>query len=85
MMKATSSIDATDINRSGRPFGGCLIMWKRSIKISVKSIVTTSNRIYAIEINDKEFKLIIMSIYMPVNDNSASSILILFIRNIIYN
>ena len=47
MIKTTSSMDATDINRSGRPFGGCLIMWKRSIEISVKSIVTTSGDLRA--------------------------------------
>ena len=76
MMKATSSMDATDISRLGRPFGGCLIMWNKSLKVNVKSIPTTSNRICALEINNKKgIKLIIISIYMPVNDNSATSIL----------
>ena len=76
MIKATSSMKDTDINRVGRPFGGCMVMWKKSLKINVKEIVTSSERICAIEVkNDKGLKCIIISTYMPVNDNTASSVL----------
>ena len=29
MVKATSSIDASDINRAGRPFDGCQVIWNK--------------------------------------------------------
>ena len=40
MIKATSSMEGTDINRVGWHFGGCLVMWIRSLKINVKKVAT---------------------------------------------
>ena len=76
MVKTTSSMDSSDINRAGRPHGWCLVMWNKSLNINVKNVATTSKRICAIEINNnKGLKCLIISVYMPVNDNSAASIL----------
>ena len=38
MVKATSSMDPSDINRVGRPFGGCIVMWNKSLNINVKEV-----------------------------------------------
>ena len=51
-------------------------MWNKSLNINVKNVATTSKRICDIEINNKKgLKCLIISVYMPVNDNSAASIL----------
>ena len=50
-------MDASDIDRAGRSFGVCLVMWNNALNINVKSIATTSNRICATEINNKRLKM----------------------------
>ena len=52
MFHATFSMDDTDITRMGRPYGGCLILWRKKLNIKIKSIETISDRICAVEVKD---------------------------------
>ena len=65
---AISSMDETNIQRKGRPFGGCAILWKKNITVSITPVNTTSPRICAVEVNSKQCKVLIVTVYMP-NDN----------------
>ena len=65
---AISSMDETNTQRKGRPFGGCAILWKNYITVSITPVNTTSPRICAVEVNSKQCKVLIVTVYMP-NDN----------------
>ena len=70
---AVSAMDETEIGRVGRPYGGCAIVWRRQLAITSTPIITNSPRICAVELKSDNIKLIIMSIYMPT-DNEVSYI-----------
>ena len=73
---SVSSMDESNINHKGRPFGGCMVLWKNSLDLTINHINVNNNRICAVEvINKNNDKLLLLSVYMPVNDNSPSSIL----------
>ena len=65
---AKSSMDEADIQRKGRPFGGCAILWKKNITVSITPVNTTSPRICAVEVNSNQCKVLLVTVYMP-NDN----------------
>ena len=50
---------------SGRPFGGCAILWGNNIACNVKPISTQSKRLCAIHLQHKIFDIIIICLYMP--------------------
>ena len=64
---------AMDIDRigSGRPHGGCAILWKSNIKYKVSNIHTVSNRLNAIlvEMDDVNYFLV-FNVYMPCDERT---------------
>ena len=70
---AVSAMDETEIQRTGRPAGGCAVIWKKNLEVSVTPINTNSPRICAVTMKSENTKLLIMSVYMPNDDNSHSS------------
>ena len=50
---------------SGRPFGGCAILWKSSLPASFKILYTNSRRICALRMTNEELKLLFINVYMP--------------------
>ena len=48
---------------SGRPYGGCAILWRSDINATVEVINTDSRRIYGIRIVTASFRLITECVY----------------------
>ena len=70
---AISAMDEAEVGRMGRPFGGCAILWHKTLSLSVSPIATTSTRLCTIDIKSDKTNFILMSVYMPNDDNSNSS------------
>lgn len=58
---------------SGRPYGGCAILWRAIAAFNVNQLTVDSNRICAIQVLADHFKLVIVNVYMPYEDDSLSS------------
>ena len=65
-----SAMRDCDVGRRGRPFGGCLIIYKNNLAIPVKQITTSSNRLCVATFIRDNIKLLVISAYMPTDDNS---------------
>ena len=61
------------VGRQGIPFGGCAIVWRRNVAVAVNQIHTVCNRVCAVTIAAPTMKLVFMSVYMPVDDNTNQS------------
>ena len=66
-------MDEAEIGRKGRPFGGCSIVWHKNLSIAVSPISTSSKRICAVEIKSNKAKFMLITVYMPNDDNSEKS------------
>ena len=49
----------------GRPYGGCAILWKKSINIKIKHVEVESKRICAIKISLPDRDVLLINTYMP--------------------
>ena len=60
--------------RAGRPHGGCVILWKSTIKYKVSSIETVSRRLNAVCVDlDNDNCFLIINVYMPCDERVAGS------------
>ena len=59
-----------EVIRSGRPFGGCAILWNSKIAYKVSSINTVSNRLNCIVVSCKEYTFLLFNVYMPCDSRS---------------
>ena len=66
---AVTAMDEADIGRVGRPFGGCAIVWHRDLALTVTPVVTNSPRICAVIITSGHTSILVMSLYMPTDDD----------------
>ena len=72
---ATSGMDSSSHFLSGRPFGGVGILFKKSLSPHIKNIVCNSKRVCGILITmHNNFTCMLLSIYMPGNNYSMSSV-----------
>ncbi len=58
---------------TGRPFGGCAILWKRSLTCQVTPVTVSSRRLCAVTVNMDSVTLLLCNVYMPgdtMNDQS---------------
>ena len=67
---AVSAMEEAELGRLGRPHGGCAILWKKNLAVSVTPINTTSPRLCVVHMKSEQIKVIIISVYMPNDDNS---------------
>jgi len=67
-----SGFDNSDVLR-GRPYGGCAIFWKSNIFSSVNVISLSSRRICAIRISSDNFKLLLINIYIPYENQDDTT------------
>ena len=68
-----------EVIRSGRPFGGCAILWKSSIGYTVSSVKTISSRLNCLNISCKdEYNFSLFNIYMPCDSRSEGSTFSIF-------
>ena len=67
---AVSAMDECNVERLGRPYGGCAVIWHSNLALAFTPIITSSPRICAVAIKSKISKLVVMSIYMPTDNDS---------------
>jgi len=53
---------------SGRPFGGCAILWRSDIRARTKPVNTNSRRICAICMRTDSWSVLFINVYMPYED-----------------
>ena len=58
---------------AGRPFGGCSILYRKTLSLTVSPLSLSSNRLYAIRINTHSGKsYLFLNVYMPYEGNVSS-------------
>jgi len=67
-----SGFDTADVLR-GRPYGGCAILWHAKLLASVVPIDTNSSRICAARVVTDNWKLLLINVYMPFEDNDEKT------------
>ncbi len=45
---AVSAMDDCDVSRVGRPYGGCVEVWRRGMALDFRPLTTTSRRLCAV-------------------------------------
>ena len=65
----TSGMDESVI-LEGRPYGGCLIMWKSAINAVIRPLVCISKRICGIQMCLKGVNFLVINVYMPCSPDS---------------
>ena len=76
-----SGMDISKVNY-GRPYGGCSILWKEDLLVSVTPVSTHSNRLCAVIIKNFDYSILLFNVYMPcdsgcLNDNEQYSQILL--------
>ena len=63
---------SNDAVLTGRPYGGCAILWPANLKGSVHFVETNNRRICSIRVCNDDYKLLFINAYMPYeSDNDA--------------
>ena len=58
---------------AGRPFGGCAILYRKSLSLAISRLPTSSNRFSGIRINTCDGQSFLMfSVYMPYDNHPSS-------------
>ena len=58
---------------SGRPYGGCAILWRADLDAKVHFVTTNNKRICSIRVCNDKHKLLLISVYMPYELDSAAA------------
>jgi len=61
----------TDDVLSGRPYGGCAIVWRKDIKAVFSVVKTVCRRVCSVLIDNIQ-KLLCPNVYMPYADNDVA-------------
>ena len=73
IVMGVSAMQESEIRPRGRPFGGSMIIHKRNLALPILQVDALSKRICAATIIKNDVKLLLVSVYMPVSDNSEFS------------
>lgn len=66
-----SSMDPS-VLRVGRPYGGCVILWKDNINLDINLVNTTSSRLNCVQITSRlGFSFLLFNVYMPTDDRTS--------------
>jgi len=68
-----SGFDDSDVLR-GRPYGGCAIIWRRTLNFKISPVVTNSRRVCATLFESGDIKLLCVCVYMPYESDASSTI-----------
>jgi exonuclease III len=69
MVHGVSGFDNNQVLH-GRPFGGTAILWHKNFDATVKAVQTDSSRISAVVVTAKDINVLLINVYMPVDDGS---------------
>lgn len=64
---ATSGFDNSDV-LTGRPYGGCAILYQSSLLGDIRPIIVNSRRVCAVRVCFDSIKLLLINVYMPYED-----------------
>lgn len=67
-----SAMDSSQL-LTGRPHGGCAILWNSSLAGKIDKINTSSHRICAVTYTTKDTKVLFVSVYMPTDTENDKS------------
>ena len=59
---AVSGMDESQVTRVGRPFGGCAILWHRSLLMTFTPVATSSKRLCAVNIMAENINIILVNV-----------------------
>jgi len=71
LFTAVSGFDNSDV-LSGRPYGGCAILWRRNISLKVIPVNVNSRRLCYLSLSGMHFKALCINVYMPYEHDGAS-------------
>ena len=71
---AVSAMDESELGIVGRPFGGCSLLWHSDLALSLVPIKTISPGVCSVEIRCDDFKMLIINVYMPGDDNNDNNV-----------
>ena len=57
---------------AGRPYGGCSILWRRTLWARVETVSCDSRRVCTIRISNSQFSLLLINVYFPHEDDGNS-------------
>jgi len=58
---------------SGRPFGGCAILWESNLFANVRPVDINSRRACAVRVSFESFELLLINVYMPYEDSDEKT------------
>ena len=63
------------VQRRGRPYGGCAIVWESSADFKADKVSCSNKRVLALEVSLKSgVTILLVNVYMPYNDNRPESL-----------
>jgi len=65
-----SGFGCSDVPK-GRPYGGCAIFWRRSLKFEIRPVMAGSRRVCTLLFSCAEHKLLCINAYMPFADDAT--------------
>jgi len=57
---------------NGRPYGGCAILWRKTLSVTVTPVTTYSRRVCAVRLCINDLSLLCICVYMPYEKDSSS-------------
>ena len=58
---------------SGRPYGGCAILWRADLDAEVHFVETINKRICSIQVYNDKYKFLLINVYMPYESDTAAA------------
>ncbi len=56
---------------SGRPYGGCAILWKRSLVVETYPVPVTSSNICVVSVESNGDQYLLCNVYMPCDGTAT--------------
>lgn len=69
---SVSGFDNSDV-LSGRPYGGCAILWRANLFATVTPIITNSKRLCAVTLCAEKWKILVINCYLPYEDDECKA------------
>ena len=71
--RSISAMSDDEVGRQGRPYGGLMVVWNRSLTVPICQVETFNDHVCAVTLSSNSNNLLIINIYMPVDDGSLNS------------
>ena len=68
---------------SGRPYGGCAILWHSNMCVNAVPINVDSRRICAVSLSHESWKLVVVNVYMPFENGDSNTDELMYLLSLI--